>query len=784
MPRKTKAQKAAAKASAASAAARAALRAHVPNEPPPDDVDADISVAVDVDVNADHQTDGAIGIVSRDEYVDVEDSGEEAGEYSSDETNEISSSTGESEDPPEQHCRQRSLFKRKRAPYRGTSERTMYRRQAATKHAKWVTNNAITNYFRPANAIVETVSEANSSKDDNGYLPDDPNDGPDVPPDPDLPPLQSDSDVDVPQDDVPSQSRRRQGIVTAEHVADIKRDIAKKKNLPNNGEEVLWLRAILSYWTLLLRKVRGGKERASRKAAEVLLDGGVYAARKIRRFASTYLRTGEVPTSQRGAHSKVMRVIDIPFVRDDVLAHLDERRRTCPAAFAHWLNQYLVNNGFSTVTTATARAWMKLLGFKKQHHKKGVYYDGHDREDVQDFLHKEFIPALDEIERRRRHYFGDDMEEVIMPEDKSQPEVILAYHDECVFFANNVESSTYARDGDQELPKKGQGGALHVSDFVTEVHGFLDLQDNLPAQEFARLKREGKLPANLKSRVIIYPGKNHDGWWDCKQLMAQCEHFLDIFEMVHPGAICMVVFDCSSNHQAFADDALVASRMNVHPGGKQPKMRDTTFVPVEQRHIPTDQQEQVAQTMVFGDDHPQHPGKPKGMLAVAQERGLVKPGKAPMQRCSDCKSTAVKDPLVVNCCLTRMLSVELDFTSEQSALQKLVESRGHLCKFLPKFHCELNPIECAWCAAKFTCRRECDYSFPHLKDRVPRVLDQLPIASIRRWFRLSDRFRDSYKRGLTGRLADFAVRKYKSHRRLPDSIVVKELEEEFKLKKK
>jgi ribosomal protein L21 len=70
--------------------------------------------------------------------------------------------------------------------------------------------------------------------------------------------------------------------------------------------------------------------------------------------------------------------------------------------------------------------------------------------------------------------------------------------------------------------------------------------------------------------------------------------------------------------------------LNVHYGGKQPKMRDTSFVPVEQRYLPHDQQEQVAQTMVFADDHPRHSGKPKGMLAVARERGLVKTGKAPV----------------------------------------------------------------------------------------------------------------------------------------------------------
>ena len=39
----------------------------------------------------------------------------------------------------------------------------------------------------------------------------------------------------------------------------------------------------------------------------------------------------------------------------------------------------------------------------------------------------------------------------------------------------------------------------------------------------------------------------------------------------------MFIFDQSSCHKAYADDALNASRMNVHPGGKQPCMRDTVW---------------------------------------------------------------------------------------------------------------------------------------------------------------------------------------------------------------
>ena len=41
-----------------------------------------------------------------------------------------------------------------------------------------------------------------------------------------------------------------------------------------------------------------------------------------------------------------------------------------------------------------------------------------------------------------------------------------------------------------------------------------------------------------------------------------------------------------------------------------------------------------------------------------------------------------------------------DFKAQKSRIAEVVEARGHICMFLPKFHCELNYIELYWCLAK------------------------------------------------------------------------------------
>lgn len=232
--------------------------------------------------------------------------------------------------------------------------------------------------------------------------------------------------------------------------------------------------------------------------------------------------------------------------------------------------------------------------------------------------------------------------------------------------------------------------------------------------------------------------------------MLQVEDAIQIFEFKHPEGCAVFIFDCSAAHESYAEDALIAHKMNKSPGGQQPKMHNTI--------IPSGLHQGEVQTMVFADDSPERDkngvslaGKPKGMERILAERGLLETlaqgrrGKV-VSVCAECKKSqeardrAAKEakarrdeiegsglPLMAdrsecqetaddldrpsNCCMRRLLSMQPDFASEKPLLQLLIEKAGHKCLFLPKFHCELNPIEMVWGQAK---RCECslmtDYS--------------------------------------------------------------------------
>ena len=47
-----------------------------------------------------------------------------------------------------------------------------------------------------------------------------------------------------------------------------------------------------------------------------------------------------------------------------------------------------------------------------------------------------------------------------------------------------------------------------------------------------------------------------------------------------------------------------------------------------------------------------------------------------------------------------VLSCHDDFRTEKTLVEKFISNEGHQVEFLPKFHCELNPIERVWGQAK------------------------------------------------------------------------------------
>ena len=259
-------------------------------------------------------------------------------------------------------------------------------------------------------------------------------------------------------------------------------------------------------------------------------------------------------------------------------------------------------------------------------------------------------------------------------------------------------------------------------------------------------------------RYGLYIGKNNEGYWTSDHVIKQVQDQVVLaFNTLHPFAKGLFTFDQSTNHAAFAFDALRATNMNLKPGGNQAILRPGQFADGSVQH------------MVFDANH-ERKGEAKGLQQVLLERGIdVKQLKMPL----DCKIANV-DPSqgdVLMCCARHCMASQPDFRAQVSILEETIEKAGHICLFLPKYHCELNPIESFWGAAKRFAQGNCDYSFDGLKACVPRSLQSVQLSSIRKFFCRCAHFIEAYYFGCDYELTKFAHKKYKSHRRIPQTIL-------------
>lgn len=134
------------------------------------------------------------------------------------------------------------------------------------------------------------------------------------------------------------------------------------------------------------------------------------------------------------------------------------------------------------------------------------------------------------------------------------------------------------------------------------------------------------------------------------------------------------------------------------------------------------------QEFYFPDDHPDYPGYFKGMEQIIRERGLW-PDRGLNAQCEGFKCEAGR----TDCCCRRLLFNQLDFQTQKSALQELVECRGHICDFYPKYHCELNFIEQYWGASKYRYRNlPRSPNIQEMEKKIIECLDSVPLEQIRR----------------------------------------------------
>ena len=576
----------------------------------------------------------------------------------------------------------------------------------------------------------------------------------------------------------------------------------KSKRCPVVGQDKERHEMVRDFMRMKLKNWDLSRKEVSHVVAMGRGKGG-FVERSLLQWVRSWQQSGVIEKGRKGRHSKVVSWLEdekvAMRVREWIRMKGEEvTSQTLAAAFADVLKEVeeeeevenLIVETFEevqreememrekNVTTQvsiqarTAREWLNRLGYRWKNVSKGVYIDGHERKDVVEYRKwfvKEWFDMQPYVREWEEIYDENGVVTGLKKKQKEKEksgkygdgkEIVVVTHDESTFSANDGRRSCWMAEGESILRPKGRGKGIMVSEFLTGA-GRLNIRGEVSNEE---LEKEG---LTRDATIYFEYGDKADRWWNGEDMVKQVlEKAIPVFEKEF-GKECRAcfMFDNSSNHGMFAEDALVASRMNWNSGGKQPVMRDGWIRDGEN----VEPVRQVLYVEVEEDGKKKQ--IPKGMKRVLEERGLYRDGlrmECKKQWTDEQGQRHTRRGCVdgdEDCCGRRIMELQPDFQEQKGLLEEEVTRRGHLVMFYPKFHCELNWIEYFWGDGKRRTRQLCDYTLKGLRRTVPEVLESTEEVRIFRWFKKSSRIIGAYRDGLNYGTEEFK-KAYKSHRRI------------------
>ena len=331
-----------------------------------------------------------------------------------------------------------------------------------------------------------------------------------------------------------------------------------------NGFRLL---SFLIYFENRLHGLKIGE--ASEKIAKTLWpqNSKPSRARSIVKWSKEYLEYGDLSDHCQGLHVKRQSFLSHNDIKSKVLEYM---KKTNPAertlfSIKTFIEEEVIPSclGVSgSVSITTLSKYLKEWGYSYGN-KKGLFFDGHERQDVVEYR-KAWCQRMMKYMAKSEFYSGEQEEQVLEPNlDEGEEKVVFVTHDKSTFYTNDGKDEVWTHEDESVIRKKGPGSSIMVSEFQCPCHGTMRIR-------------------GWTSRKLFKAGESRDGWWTSKDMVAQLkDHVIGLFESLHPDCRAVFLFDNSSNHGAYSDDALVASRMTLNekawPLTEKYQFKDTTI---------------------------------------------------------------------------------------------------------------------------------------------------------------------------------------------------------------
>jgi hypothetical protein len=339
-------------------------------------------------------------------------------------------------------------------------------------------------------------------------------------------------------------------------------------------------------------------------------------------------------------------------------------------------------------TLRTAQNWMHVLGYEWKLERRGMFADGHERQDVVHYRQNVFIPRFLALERRMRSW--DDEGKEIPPVLEPGEKVVTAWkHDETIYRAHDRRFLKWIKKGQGAgLYKKGEGVSMMVADIVSADHGFLRRKSDEEAD-----RDENELSQHIHmaiasltrifsaARVLFRPGKERDGYFNnqdvCRQLDRSCKLAVEEF----PDEEHVFFFDNATTHTKLPENAPVVSRMTLGPSLKVwGEKTGSTGEKIKVKMTGAKFADGSPQDLYYPRNHrkPDLRGAFKGLAKILEEREI--PGACKLKLLCPKNSCP---PGRTDCCARQTMANQPDIRSQKSILELLAESHGCSVVFFP-----------------------------------------------------------------------------------------------------
>src|SRR5581483_3137510 len=116
--------------------------------------------------------------------------------------------------------------------------------------------------------------------------------------------------------------------------------------------------------------------------------------------------------SHRGHHQKYKRLVDdedIALKCQQWICQQSGVNGISPSQFKQYIDDVILPGCLGetrkSINLRTAKRWLNILGCQFEEYRKGMYFDGHEREDVITYRRK-FLKEMKDLERRMATYEG------------------------------------------------------------------------------------------------------------------------------------------------------------------------------------------------------------------------------------------------------------------------------------------------------------------------------------------------------------------------------------------